>query len=114
MPNEIGLSFLVRFDIYYFAFAKNFDCRVGADDGTNGTAGAIHVDCFGWEVTAFVGFFREGDAVFRAYRYTQAAALAPLNINNYLASHRIFLFTAELAVLGTPYGEHAEVTFYIF
>jgi hypothetical protein len=92
MPNEIGLSFLVRFDGCNFAFAKNFDCRIRADNRTDGAAGAIGVSCFGGEIAAFVGLFGDGDAVFRAYRYTQAAALAPLSIDNYPTSHFSYHF----------------------
>lgn len=114
--NELGLSFLFRlrrtrssrFGRHFFLFTKNFDCRIRADESTHGTAGAacselvetIGVSCsldlardrFSGKVAAFVGFFGDGDATLRAYRYAQAAALATLDIDNYPAGHFSYRF----------------------
>ena len=85
--NEIGLSFLARFSSYYFVFAKDLDCGVGTDDGTDGAARTIGVGSLCREIANFIRLLGNNDAILRAYYYTQAAAFAPFDINNYFASH---------------------------
>ncbi len=65
----------------------HLDYHLRTDNGTSGTAGAISVGRLSREVTVFIGFFGDDDAVLGTYYHTQATAFASFGINNYFASH---------------------------
>ena len=65
----------------------HLDYYLRTDNGTSGTAGAISVGRLSREVTVFIGFFGDDDAIVRTYYYTQAATFASFGINNYFAGH---------------------------
>ena len=79
----------------------NLDYRLRADNSAEATTRTLRVDCLGGKITVFIGFFGDNDAAFRTYRYAQAAALAPLGIDYYLAGHKIQDFNE----LGRPCKE---------
>ena len=67
----------------------NLDYHLRADNSAEATARAVRVDCLSGKVTVFIGFFGDNDTALGTYRYAQAAALAPLGIDYYLAGHKI-------------------------
>ncbi len=63
------------------------DYRLRTYNGTYSTACTIRVSCLGWEVTVFVGLAGDDDRILRTYFYTESAAFASFDIDNYFASH---------------------------
>ena len=107
--------FLARLRIYLDNarfFTIDLDYSLGADDSAHCTACAISVVHLGWKIPGFIGAIGDDDAILRAYCCTQSATFAPFDINNYFASHRVFRFTAELAVFFCHKG--TKIMIYLF
>jgi len=76
----------------------HLDCCIWTNYGAHSATSAVSVVCpldyvrdrLRREVTGFIGAIRDDYAVPWAYGYTQAAALAPFDVNSYFTSHLSF------------------------
>ena len=78
---------VVAFLLIYRVISIHNYYRIGADDGTGGTACTIGVVRLGGEIAVFVGFAGNYNTSAGTKRHTQATALASLHIDDNLAGH---------------------------